>query len=117
MNFNEINISFILPFNKEIKLFFMFKNYTNQLFVDKFSILSQYANLSLFNYEKMKLILSTWQHQFIGNDAYFDAEWSDKNTRIKIRYQTNTGAFIQILEEEWITNKMLFIRSIQKRIK
>ncbi|MEN9319153.1 MAG: hypothetical protein RLZZ309_140, partial [Bacteroidota bacterium] len=75
----------------------MFKKYFNQIFVDKFSILSQYGNLSEFNYEKMKCLLSNWQHRFNGNDTYFDAEWNDGSTRIKIRYQTNSGAFIQIV--------------------
>jgi hypothetical protein len=94
----------------------MFKKYFNQIFVDKFSILSQYGNLSEFNYEKMKCLLSNWQHRFNGNDTYFDAEWNDGSTRIKIRYQTNSGAFIQIVEEEWIENKMLFVRSNQQSV-
>jgi hypothetical protein len=94
----------------------MFKKYFNQIFVDKFSILSQYGNLSEFNYEKMKCLLSNWNHRFKGNDTYFDAEWNDGSTRIKIRYQTNSGAFIQIIEEEWIENKMLFVRSNQHSI-
>jgi hypothetical protein len=78
---------------------------------DKFSILSQYDNLSLYTYEQMKLILVSWQHRFTGNDIYFDAEWNDRKTRIIIRYQTNTGKFIQIIEEEWLENKMRFVRS------
>ena len=69
-----------------------FKNISS----DKFSILSQYDNLSLYTYEQMKLILVSWQHRFTGNDIYFDAEWNDGSTRIKIRYQTSSGAFIQI---------------------
>jgi hypothetical protein len=94
----------------------MLKKYSDQIFGDKFSILSQYGNLSEFNYDKMNCLLSNWQHRFIGNEAYFDAEWNDGSTRIKIRYQTSTGAFIQIIEEEWIENKMLFIRSNQQSI-
>ena len=92
----------------------MIQNYFKSYFTDSFSVLSQYGNLSDYNYEKMKLILSSWQHRFAGNDHYFDAEWNDKKTRIKIRYQTNTGIFIKIIEEEWIANKMLFIRSSQQ---
>ena len=92
----------------------MIKNYIKTLFSKEFSILTQYGDLSIYNYEKMKWILSTWQHQYKGNDIYFDAEWNDKKTRIKIRYHTITGKFIQIIEEEWIANKMLFDRFNKK---
>jgi hypothetical protein len=92
----------------------MLKKYIKALFAMEFSILSQYGDLSFYNYAKMKSILSTWQHQYNGNDVYFDAEWSDNKTRIKIRYQAITGKFIQILEEEWIANKMLFDRRNKK---
>lgn len=85
--------------------------FLNNLFSDKFSILSQYDNLSVYSYAQMKNILISWQHRFTGNDIYFDAEWSDRKTRIIIRYQTSTGKFIQIIEEEWLENKMRFIRS------
>jgi hypothetical protein len=88
----------------------MFNKYINPLFKEKFSVLSQYGNLSEFNYEKMKVILANWQHCFMGNDHYFDAEWKDKTTRIKIRFHTSTGEFMQILAEEWISHKMLFIK-------
>jgi len=85
------------------------KFFTSHL-TDNFSILSHYGNLSVYNYEKMKAILSSWQHRFTGNDQYFDAEWNDKKTRIIIRYQTKTGEFMQIIEEEWIENKILYKR-------
>ena len=94
----------------------MLKKYFNQIFGDKFSILSQYGNLSEFNNDKMKCLLSNWQHRYKGNDTLFDAEWNDGSTRIKIRYQISTGTFIQIIEEEWIENKMLFIRSNQQSV-
>lgn len=89
---------------------YMIQKYFKTLFEDKFSVLSNYGNLSVYNYEKMKDILSSWHHRYTGNDNYFDAEWNDKKTRIKIRYCTKTGSFIQIIEEEWITNKILFSR-------
>ena len=92
----------------------MIKNYIKPIFKEKFSILSKYDSLSNYNYEIMKLNLSSWQHYFIGNDDYLDAEWNDGKTRIKIRYQTSTGAFIQILEEEWIEFKMIFVRINKK---
>lgn len=92
----------------------MINNYFKALFTKEFSILSQFGDLSSYNYAKMKTLLSTWQHQYNGNDKYFDAEWSDKKTRIKIRYQAITGKFIQIIEEEWIANKMLFDRYNKK---
>jgi hypothetical protein len=92
----------------------MLKKYIKALFAMEFSILSQYGDLSFYNYAKMKSILSTWQHQYNGNDVYFDAEWSDNKTRIKIRYQAITGKFIQILEEESNAKKMLFDRSNKK---
>ena len=72
----------------------MINQYINSLFVEKFSVLSQHGNLSEYNYEKMKLILDNWQHRYNGNDTYFDAEWNNESTRIKIRYHTNTGAFM-----------------------
>ena len=79
------------------------------------SSLLQYGNLSEYNYEKMKLILDNWQHRYNGNDTYFDAEWNNESTRIKIRYHTNTGAFMHIIEEEWIESKMLFKRNKNNR--
>ena len=85
--------------------------FLNNLFSDKFSILSQYDKLSVYTYEQMKNILISWQHRFTGNDIFFDAEWNDRKTRIIIRYQTSTGKFIQIIEEEWLENKMRFVRS------
>lgn len=85
--------------------------FLNNIFSDKFSILSQYDNLSVYSYAQMKNILKSWQHRFTGNDIYFDAEWNDRKTRIIIRYQTSTGKFIQIIEEEWLENKMRFFRS------
>ena len=77
----------------------------------KLSALPQYGNLSEYNYEKMKLILDNWQHRYNGNDTYFDAEWNNESTRIKIRYHTNTGAFMHIIEEERMENKLLSERS------
>lgn len=91
-------------------LLFIMLTYLKNLFSDKFSILSKYDNLSVYTYEEMKHILVSWEHRYSGNDIYFDAEWSDKKTRIIIRYQTCTGKFIQIIEEEWLENKMCFIR-------
>ena len=88
----------------------MFNALIEKFYSDKFSILSNYDNLSVYTYEEMKIILTTWHHRYSGNDSYFDAEWNDKRTRIKIRYQTNTGVFIKIIEEEWIENKMVFVR-------
>ena len=85
--------------------------FLNNLFSDKFSILSQYDNLSVYSYAQMKNILISWKHRFTGNDIYFDAEWNDRKTKIIIRYQTSTGKFIQIIEEEWLENKMRFVRS------
>ena len=103
------------PFYSKIILIYhqkinMFNALIEKCYSDKFSILSNYDNLSVYTYEEMKIILTTWNHRYTGNDNYFDAEWNDKRTRIKIRYQTNTGAFIQIIEEEWILHKMVFVR-------
>jgi hypothetical protein len=78
---------------------------------NRFSVLSDLGDLSGINYIQMSSLLEKWEKRFSNKDNYIDVEWEDNTTRIKIRYLLSTGCFIKILEEEWKSNKTLFLRT------
>ena len=81
-----------------------------------FSILANYGDLSIYNFNQMTIILTQWNRKLIEGNGYFDAEWECKNTRIRIRYSNSNNNFIQIIQEEWKPLKLIFSRRIIKEI-
>jgi hypothetical protein len=80
---------------------------------DDFSILAEYGDLSKYNYDQMTNILIKWNKNLSEGVNYFDAEWEDETSRIKIRYHKITKYYIQIIEEEWKPFKLIMKRKLR----
>ena len=93
----------------------MLKKYFNSLKKggdNEFSILADYGDLSKYSYDQMSIILIQWNKQLIEGNGYFDSDWECETTRIRIRFNNSNYYFVQIVEEEWKSFKMVFKREV-----